>query len=296
MLEIAARGKINWTLDIVGRRPDGYHLMDMLMSSVELHDTLYLEQGEGLSLELISQEKAAAPLPADEQNLVLKAARALQAATGSPKGAAMRLIKRVPVGAGMGGGSGDAAAALVGLQKLWGTALPKEQLLAIGVSLGADVPFALTGGFQRVQGIGEKLLPLPSLKPIWLVITQPCLGLSTPEIFRAFDSLPEEAIVRPDQAATQEALLGRDLAELTWAMGNVMQPVSIERRPLIQVAIQALEAAGAVRGMMTGSGSAVYGVFENEEKARIACEQLRGQWARTYVTQTAEAGWSLKER
>lgn len=302
MLEVAARAKINWTLDIVGTRPDGYHLMDMLMASVDLQDTLLLEEAEGLALwvteELPSGEAletaASAQVPVDGKNLVLKAAKALQRATGSEKGAAMRLHKRIPVGAGMGGGSADAAAALVGLCSLWNLALPKEKLMEIGLSLGADVPFALTSGLARVRGIGEGITVLPAPAPIWLVVTQPCGGLSTPEIFRGFDRLTEKEITRPQTEAAQKALLAGDLPALGRAMGNVMERVSIAKRPEIRQAALKLEALGAIRAMMTGSGSAVYGVFENEDTARQAAKRLGG--LRTYVTHTTGEGITLRER
>lgn len=303
MLEVAARAKINWTLAIVGTRPDGYHLMDMLMASVDLQDTLVLEEAEGLSLwvteenpsgEALGTDAASAPVPVDGKNLVLKAAKALQRATGAEKGAAMRLHKRIPVGAGMGGGSADAAAALMGLCSLWNLALPKEKLMEIGLSLGADVPFALTGGLARVRGIGEEIEALPASAPIWLVVTQPCPGLSTPEIFRGFDRLTEKEITRPQTEAAQRALLAGDLPALGRAMGNVMESVSFAKRPEIRQAALKLEALGAIRAMMTGSGSAVYGVFENEETARQAAKRLGG--LKTYVTHTTREGITLRER
>lgn len=302
MLEVAARAKINWTLTIVGTRPDGYHLMDMLMASVDLQDTLLLEEAEELTLWVTEEippgealgKEASAPVPVDGKNLVLKAAKALQRATGCERGAAMRLHKRIPVGAGMGGGSADAAAALVGLCSLWGLALPEEKLMEIGLSLGADVPFALTGGLARVRGIGEEITVLPASAPIWLVVTQPCAGLSTPEIFQGFDRLTDKEMAWPQTEEAQKALLAGDLPALGRAMGNVMERVSIAKRPEIRQAALKLEALGAIRAMMTGSGSAVYGVFESEEKARQAAKRLGG--LRTYVTHTTGEGITLRER
>ncbi len=306
MIEAKARAKINWTLDILGTRPDGYHRMDMLMSSVELHDTLLLEAADTLTLAVENAdppgsdggegalEAASAPVPGDEKNLVLKAARALQAATGCSLGARMRLIKRIPVGAGMGGGSADAAAALMGLCALWGLPTPQAELLHMAQSLGADVPFALTGGLRRVEGIGEILTPLPAPPPVWLVVAQPCQGLSTPEIFRGFDALPQGEMARPRTEEAEEALRKGDLPALARAMGNVLEAVSLLKRPQIGQAIKAMEAAGALRAMMTGSGSAVYGLFEDEKKARSAYEALQGQWDRLYVTHTAGEGVEMR--
>ena len=301
MLRLAARAKINWTLDIVGARQDGYHLMDMLMTSVALADTLTLETAQGLSLAVtgggpqagnfaISEEQAPAfasfPVQGGETNLVFRAARALQRATGCRRGAAMALHKQIPVGAGMGGGSADAAAALLGLCRLWEITLPMEKLMEIALSLGADVPFLLTGGLARVRGIGENIQSLPFPAPCQLVLVQPCAGLSTPEIFRAFDALPETEKVRPQTERAQQALLAGDLPILAQAMGNVMEPVSLQKRPEMEEALWALKSCGALRALMTGSGSVVYGVFAQEKEAQGAFEALRTRWERTYLTHT----------
>jgi 4-diphosphocytidyl-2-C-methyl-D-erythritol kinase len=291
MLRLTARAKINWTLDITGTRQDGYHLMDMLMSSVELSDTLELEPAGALSLAVSFADEqgdrvgcsadaapregtnradapvsAAAPVQSDESNLVFKAARALQRAAGCDKGALMRLTKRIPVGGGMGGGSADAAAALLGLCKLWSLRLPTEELHKIALSLGADVPFMLTGGLARVQGIGERIEPLPPSAHRWLVLIQPCAGLSTPDIFKAYDALPDEDVLRPQTEAARQALLTGDLRGLARAMGNVMEPVSLMKRPEMQEALLALEGQGALRAMMTGSGSVVSGSITSQKK------------------------------
>jgi len=295
MLRLTARAKINWTLDIVGTREDGYHLMDMLMSSVELADTLELEPAQTLSLAVSEHGGDVASTPADESNLVLKAARALQKATGCKKGASLRLIKRIPVGAGMGGGSADAAATLLGLCRLWDIELVPERLAEIALSIGADVPFLLTGGLARVRGIGEVIEPLPFPEPIWLVLIQPCEGLSTKEIFKAMDALPPEALIRPQTERAQQALLTGDVRGLTKAMGNVMEPVSLWKRPEMKEALHALEDHGALRAMMTGSGSAVYGLFEGEEEARRAYESLMIMWEKTYVAKTARECVSVKK-
>lgn len=288
MLRLTARAKINWTLDIVGKRADGYHRMDMLMTSVELADTLLMERAETFSLRIAEDSAKAAPVLSDESNLVWKAAQALRRATGCEKGAAVRLLKRIPVGAGMGGGSADAAAALIGLCRLWELAVSPEKLLEIGLSIGADVPFLLTGGLARVRGIGESIERLPFPGSHWLVLTQPCEGLSTPEIFRAFDAFPSGRVLRPQTEKAKQALMAGDVHALAEAMGNVMEPISLIKRPEMGIAMQELKSLGALRAMMTGSGSVIYGVFEQEAGAHAAYECLRERWEKTYVTRTAE--------
>jgi len=304
MLCLKAHAKINWTLDILGTRHDGYHLMDMLMQSVEMHDTLWLEEADTLILEdaaAIStstaknagDELSSAAVTYDENNLVFRAARKLRDHCHVDKGARIRLLKSIPSGAGMGGGSADAAAALRGLVKLWQLDISEEDLLRLGLSLGADVPFMLTGGLAHVGGIGEKIERLSPAPEVWLVMLQPCGGLSTREVFGAFDALDPASLDRPDTKKAQEALLACDLPALGKAMNNVLEGVSVKARPALAQSAKLLEALGAVRGMMTGSGSVVYGVFESREKAETAAEKLKpialaNGWGDVWITHTVK--------
>ena len=305
MLCLKAHAKINWTLDILGTRQDGYHLMDMLMQSVEMHDTLWLEEADTLTLEDAAQVQSArngstaddlssAAVTYDENNLVFRAAKKLREYCRVEKGARMRLLKAIPSGAGMGGGSADAAAVLRGLVQLWNLDISEGELLKLGLSLGADIPFMLTGGLARVGGIGEEITPLSPAPAVHLVMLQPCGGLSTKEVFSAFDALDAALLARPQTDAAQSALLSGDLSELGSAMNNVLEGVSVKARPAIGEAAKALESLGAVRGMMTGSGSVVYGVFENQESASAAAEKLRpiaqaNGWGDVWLTHTLGA-------
>lgn len=279
-MHLKARAKINWTLDIVGQRADGYHLMDMLMQPVTLADHITLAPADEISL-----TTGGSPLlPADEKHLAYRAAAALKKHTGYPGGALIHVEKHIPVGAGMGGGSADAAGVLIGLNQLWELHLSTAELETIGLSLGADVPFCIRGGLTRTTGIGESMEDLPCAQNWSLVVIQPCDGLSTKEIFTAY----HEGIVdaRPDNAAAALALANGDPAQLSSAMANVMQPVSEARRPGIHEAIEALKQQGAFAAQMTGSGSAVFGAFADEASAAIAFEALSPRWARTYLCKT----------
>ncbi len=300
MLQLKARAKINWTLDILGRREDGYHLMDMLMQSVTLADGITLEESDRLELRaqsgdhattVTAQEAAAAPVPYDERNLAYRAALALQQYTGCRKGAIITLEKNIPSGAGMGGGSADAAAVLLGLNKLWQLNISMQDLLRIGLCLGADVPFMLTGGLARVGGIGEEICPLSPAPVLWLVLTQPCDGLSTKEIFTAYDAPGASlSLSHPRTESAQTALLTGRWELLAASMDNVLEGVSVTKRPAIAQAARQLEGAGAIRGMMTGSGSVVYGVFPKKEKAEAACTLLAQKGIQTLLTSTATEG------
>jgi len=283
MLRLLARGKINWSLDILGKRPDGYHEMDMLTGAVELADELTLTDADTVSLHVEGNGTLS-----DTDNLVLKAADALRAAAGCEKGALCTLTKRIPVGAGMGGGSADAAAALIGLNRLWRTALTEEQLAAIGLSVGADVPFLLIGGFARVGGIGEKIEAFPAPPAVPLMIVQPCRPVSTREAFAGFDALPRVAHPRTDAAL--RALQSGDLAALSTAAGNVLEAVGETAVPQIAEAIAALEACGAAYAAMTGSGSAVFGAFTAPTAAQAAFRALRKRWRKCWLTRTSAQG------
>ena len=279
-MELQARGKINWTLDIVGRRADGYHLLDMLMQPIVLADTLILEPAEGLSLMV---EGAEGLSPGDD-NLVLRAGRALQQASGAAQGAALRLIKRIPMGAGLGGGSADAAAALRGLNALWGLGYSLDALCAIGETLGADVPFCLHDAPRRAQGIGEILTPVDS-RAYPLVLLQPCAALSTKAVFAAYHDAAH--LPRPRQEAVALALATGDLSSLRRLAGNVLESASIPLRPEIAQAKEALYALGASFSQMTGSGSVVFGAFDEPEDARRAWEALRHRFDTCILTEAA---------
>lgn len=288
-MRIKARAKINWTLDILGQREDGYHLMDMLMQPVSLADTVTLKEAP----ELVLTTGGYPRLPASQKNLAWRAAAALQNATGCQRGAAIHVEKRIPVGAGMGGGSADAAAVLAGLNKLWGTGLNQTQLEEIGLTLGADVPFCLRGGLTRTTGIGERIQVLPCARSYNLVVIQPCRGLSTGAVFKAYHE--KESQLRPDTDGAQRALAEGDSELLAASLGNVLQEVSQDMRPAIGDAIGTLKQRGAMAALMTGSGSAVFGVFDNEEDARAAARSLRQRWMSTFYCHTCGESLAITE-
>ncbi len=278
-MEIQARGKINWTLNVVGRREDGYHLLDMLMQPIALADKLRLEPAAELHLTIDG-----APSLSCRDNLILRAAKALQAAGHTNQGASIRLLKRIPMGAGLGGGSADAAAALKGLNELWGLHCPLDALCDLGARIGADVPFCLHDAPRRAQGIGERLSPIVS-RVYPLVLVQPCEALSTKEVFTAYH---ESAAIRPaDTEAAIRALASGDLSALRVCGGNGLESASIPLRPQIARAKAALYAAGAAFSQMTGSGSVVFGAFDRPEDARRAFDSLHSRYPICILTETA---------
>ena len=279
-MQLKAKAKINWSLDITGVREDGYHLMDMLMQPIELHDTVTLSPSDTLSLSTAGHPL----LKADDRHLAMRAAKLLKEETGYSGGVRMTVFKRIPVGAGMGGGSSDAAAVLFGLNRLWGTGLSLSDLESLGLQLGADIPFCLRGGLTRTTGIGDRMENLSCGRLYPLIVIQPCRGLSTREVFGAFHQ--DEVAEHPDTETAVRALEEGDLEPLRRSLKNVLQPVSVRMRPEIGRCIRKLKESGAEVSLMTGSGSAVFGVFRTPARARTAFSSLVHQWPSAFLTRT----------
>lgn len=284
MLEysLQARAKVNLTMDVLRRRPDGYHEVDLLMQSVSLCDTLTVRQSDALELSIEGN------LPVQEDNLVLRAARLLAQDAGIEPRARLHLVKRIPVAAGLGGGSADAAAALMGLNRLWGLEKPQRELLRLGAQLGADVPFCIAGGCCRATGIGTDLQRADSRLKLYLVIVKPCEGLLTREIF---GSLVLDGYTRhPDTPGALAAAQAGDVDALIRCMGNVLEGPAMARRPRIAQAIGELNQLGALHARMSGSGSAVFGLFRSQEQAAQAALLLRRRYAECFAVQSVAGG------
>ena len=277
---LKAYAKINWSLDITDQREDGYHIMDMLMQPVSLADEITLSPAASLSITTGGWPRSRA----DESNLAYRAALALKNETGCPMGARIHVDKHIPIGAGMGGGSSDAAAVLTGLNLLWNTGLSGADLERIGLTIGADVPFLIRGGLARTRGIGEDMENHECLYSYWLIIIQPCPGLSTGQVFSLWhDSVPAD---RPDTDKALLALETGDLNLLCDSIGNVLQPVSEKLRPEIAGACAALLDEGAQASRMTGSGSAVFGVFRSPAVAEKAYHRISARYKTVFLCHT----------
>ena len=278
-MRIKAQAKINWTLDITGRREDGYHLMDMLMQPLALCDLLTLTEAPGLSMEV-----SGAALSCGEDNLVMKAARKMAEISGHPANLHIALEKHIPMGAGLGGGSADAAAVLKALNEYWHVGMTPDELCAVGLTLGVDVPFCVMDRPMRARGIGEVLTPISVGRCYPLLLIQPCEALSTKEVFAGYHQAPPR---RPDTEACISALEKGDLSALKRFSGNVLEPVSCEKRPVLTEAKERLYQAGASFAQMTGSGSVVFGAFEQEKTAQTALMKLKDAYPVCLLTHTA---------
>ena len=252
ILDTAA--KINLSLDVTGKRPDGYHTLESIFQSVDLYDTITLtaEDGEGISLDCDAPD-----VPCDARNLAWKAAEALLQASGKQAKITILLHKEIPSGAGMGGGSSDAAGVLWGLNRLLDCGFTNAQLREIGVKLGADVPFLLLGGTAYAEGVGEILTPLPAVPKLRMIIVKGTESVSTPAAYKAIDAL--ESPAHPDTSAMLQAVRTGDAALLKKNCGNLFEQ-AIDCADVTRAKKRLLE-CGAEYAVMTGSGAAVFGIF-----------------------------------
>lgn len=270
MITANAYAKINWSLSICGTRPDGYHALDMLMQRISLHDVLTFEISDSLSLTIDGTE-----LPADDDNLVLKAARALNDYCGTCYGALITLEKHIPARAGLGGGSADCACTLINLNHLWKLGLSQNDLDLIGIKLGADVPYCLRKCLCRAEGIGEILTPISSAPHVHLALVTPGDGLSTPQVFRRWNDggYPETFI---DNIALADALYRADYSAVKNLSHNDLEAPAIDLMPEIRTYMDTFQSLGAKFVRMTGSGSTVFAVFESRSLAENAVSAVKG--------------------
>lgn len=281
--EVFAYAKLNLSLDVLNKRPDGYHEMKMVMQTVSLRDRLTVETGTGRPLEMRSNLGF---LPADEHNLAAAAALALCRETGTdPGGLSIRLDKSIPVCAGMAGGSADAAAVLRGLNELLGLGLSQTRLEEIGALVGSDVPYCVGGGTALAEGRGEVLTPLPPLPRCHVVLCKPAFSVSTPELFRALDGCRIRR--RPDTAGLTEALAAEDLPGVARRMYNVFEHVLPQRRYQEICAIKnSLIQHGALGASMSGTGPTLFGLFDQQQAAEDAWSALRAQYQETFLAES----------
>jgi 4-diphosphocytidyl-2-C-methyl-D-erythritol kinase len=257
---LRACAKVNYALEVRGLRWDGYHEISSVLQSVSLADELEIERSRG-GFEL-SFEPEGVEIGPVEENTVYKAWALLWETSGHELPTRIRLHKKIPAGAGLGGGSADAAAVLVGMNELFDLGLDAEQLRKIGARIGADVPFCLSGGTALAQGVGEILTPLPAPPAHRLLIAKPERGADTGGIYRAYDERDSGGIASVDQVVA--ALRSGNLTELAGALGNDLEPVTTGLVPEVAAHKREMLRAGALGAAMTGTGTAIYGIFDAE--------------------------------
>jgi 4-diphosphocytidyl-2-C-methyl-D-erythritol kinase len=287
-----APAKINLHLGVGAPRGDGFHPLDTVYQAIGLHDDVTARPAPGWSVEVRpATHVAAGALPADGDNIVDRAARLLAGLHGVEVTGAVEIHKDIPVAGGMAGGSADAAAALVALDRLWGVHTLDDDLLRLAAELGSDVPFALVGGSAHGTGRGEVVHRVPDAGTWWWVVVPSPVGLSTPAVYRRFDELNPGAAATPTPPlAVLTALAAGDVRGLAAALHNDLQPAALDLRPELAELIEAGEREGALRGMVSGSGPTVVFLAESADAARAVAAGLSGVAETVLVANGAVAG------
>ena len=274
-----AFAKLNLTLDVLGKRPDGYHDIKSVMQTVSVRDDIEIDLDTGKPWKLLCSDET---IPADERNLAWKAARLYFDTIGKePDGIEIRITKRIPVQAGMGGGSADAAAVLRALNRHYGHPLSIPALAELGGQIGSDVPFCVLCGTAMAEGRGERLRKLPDLPDCFFVICKPDFSVSTPELYNKIDSEPIHK--HPDHTAMESALLAGDLGKICENIYNVFDSIVTKEHLELNYIKSIFNSYGAVGMQMTGSGSAVFCIVPEFEFAAVICSMLKENYPQVYI-------------
>lgn len=268
--QLKALAKINLGLDVIGRRENGYHDVRMVMQTIYLYDDVTIRKTENPGIVVKTNLSF---LPVNDDNIAYKAARMLIDEFGIESGVEITLEKHIPVAAGLAGGSSNAAAVLVGMNRIFDLKLSQKELMERGVKLGADVPYCVMRGTVLAEGIGEVLLPLPPMPKCYILIAKPGINVSTKVVYEKLDSKPIDN--HPDIDAIIEGLEENDIYKVAASLGNVLEAVTIEDYPVIEEIKDAMKKAGALNAMMSGSGPTVFGIFDDKKVAKAAKETIK---------------------
>ena len=274
-----AYAKLNLTLDVLGKREDGYHDLQSVMQTISIRDDVEIDIGTGKPWKLLCSVEG---IPTDETNLAWKAATVYcETMKKDPNGIEIRILKRIPSGAGMGGGSADAAAVLRALNRHYGNPLSILALAELGAQVGSDVPFCVVCGTAMVEGRGEKLRKLPDMPDCIFVVCKPEFSVSTPELYKKIDQV---AIAkRPDNRAMENALMEGDLAKVAENLLNVFDPVVTADHLELNYIKSICNSYGSLNQQMTGSGSAVFAILPSFEYAAVVCDMLKENYPNIYI-------------
>ena len=267
-----AYAKINLSLDVIRRRPDGYHEVKMIMQTVGICDTITISKTDDKEIFL---KVGAAPLPCDKSNLVYKAAEMVMQQFDIREGVEITLDKNIPIAAGMAGGSSDAAAVFRGMNRLFGLGMSLSEMQKLGVKIGADIPYCVMGGTALSEGIGEILSPLSAPPKAYLLIAKPDIDVSTKFVYENLHA--DTLSYHPDVDGMVQALESGDLKGITDRMGNVLETVTEKAYPVIGEIKKLMKAEGAENALMSGSGPTVFGIYRKKDVAERACAVLQKQ-------------------
>ena len=269
-ISLKALAKINLGLDVVRRREDGYHEVRMIMQTIQLYDRLDIKRTQEPGIQIQTNLSF---LPVNENNLIYKAAKLLMDEFSITDGVSVKLDKRIPVAAGMAGGSTDAAAMLIGVNRLFSLGLTKRQLMERGVQIGADVPYCIMRGTALAEGIGEALSPLPPMVKCPVLIAKPSISVSTKFVYQNLKL--DDTTIHPDIDRLIDDIKAKNLHDIAAHMGNVLETVTIPNYPVTDEIKKHMLSNGALGAMMSGSGPTVFGLFDNEDTAKKAYKAMR---------------------
>lgn len=281
-ISLKALAKINLGLDVVRRREDGYHEVRMIMQTIQLYDRLDIKRTQEPGIQIQTNLSF---LPVNENNLIYKAAKLLMDEFSITDGVSVKLDKRIPVAAGMAGGSTDAAAMLIGVNRLFSLGLTKRQLMERGVQIGADVPYCIMRGTALAEGIGEALSPLPPMVKCPVLIAKPSISVSTKFVYQNLKL--DDTTIHPDIDRLIDDIKAKNLHDIAAHMGNVLETVTIPNYPVIDEIKKHMLSNGAVGAMMSGSGPTVFGLFDDEDTAKKAYKAMRSSYLARQVYLTS---------
>jgi 4-diphosphocytidyl-2-C-methyl-D-erythritol kinase len=267
---VKAPAKINLTLDVLHKRPDGYHEVEMIMTTIDLADRIELNELKQDTIKILSHNRF---VPDDQRNLAYQAAHLLKERLGIKKGVAISIDKVIPVAAGLAGGSSDAAATLRGLNDLWNLGLSLDELAALGSEIGSDVSFCVYGGTALAKGRGEQIEHIKAPPNCWVILAKPSIGVSTGEVYK---NLRLDKVGHPDTAGMLSALANGDYDDMCSNLGNVLESVTLRMHPEVQHIKEQMERFGADAVLMSGSGPTVFGLVQYESRLPRIYNGLRG--------------------
>ncbi|GAB6085625.1 4-(cytidine 5'-diphospho)-2-C-methyl-D-erythritol kinase [Alkaliphilus crotonatoxidans] len=280
-IQLKSRAKINLSLDVLSKRPDGYHEVQMIMQQIDLFDTITITERKDNDITVRSNCEY---IPKDSGNIAYQAAQILRRQFEIQQGVDIYIEKNIPVAAGLAGGSSNAAAVLKGLNRLWRLGLTTEDMMKMGVKIGADVPFCVLGGAAYGTGIGEELTPIEGLKNLWMVIAKPAISVSTAEVYGQLNLSKMKD--RPDTMMLLNFIECGDVVGLAKNMKNVLETVTESKYPIIKEIKSKMMEYNALGSMMTGSGPTVFGIYKSFERAKSAYENLAIIYKQTFMVQS----------
>lgn len=279
-INIRSYAKINLVIDILGKRENGYHDVDMIMQKINLYDDILIEKiKNGIKIETNIPY-----LPTDSKNIMYKAAILMKEKFDIKDGIHMKLVKNIPVSAGLGGGSSNAAAVIQAMDEMFKLGLTRNEMMKISEPLGSDVPFCFVSGAARAKGFGEIITSIKGLKNVLIVVTKPNISVSTRRIYN--NLLPSNYKEHPDVEGMIEALKNENVYEVAGKLGNVLESVTLKMYPIVGLNKKMMKSYGAIGTLMSGSGPSIYGLFVRDDQAKAAYQNLKKINIQTYLVRS----------